>query len=125
MTDWLSFLEFMACILIIAPPLIIQLILYPIAKLFFKKIPSHKIYSVCLVINTILLIIFKKWLLSSPDPSEMDPMDAFDGMIITILWAPWYIGILISCIIRNVTAKKSEKEDEIDQNKVNSELNSD
>lgn len=125
---WSSFSEFINFIfeiLFLIAPFAIQLILYHIAKLCFKKIPSHKIYSVCLVVNTILLFIIGNWYLSSQDPSEMDPLDAFDGIIIMMLWAPWYIGVLISCIIRNVIAKKSDKKDETDQNKADSELNSD
>lgn len=124
-----SFSEFITGIFellfFIAPPLTIQLILYPIAKLCFKKIPSHKIYTACLVVNTILLLILKQWYLSSQDPSEMEPLDAFDGIIITIIWAPFYIGVLMWCIIENVKAKKADQKDEIDQNEADSESNSD
>lgn len=103
-----DFITYVGFFLILSAPLLIQWILFPIAKLCFKKAPSHKIYSVCLAVNTVLLFMLKEMYLNSQNPNEMEPMDAFDGIIIMALWSPWYIVILISCIIRIITAKKSD-----------------
>ena len=87
-------------------PLLIQCLLYLPAKLIFKKLPAHRLYTVCFIINTIILLALHYYFLSDQDPAEMEPMDAFDGLILYLTWAPWYIGIFISCIVRNVKSKK-------------------
>lgn len=90
-------------------PLFIQFLLYLPAKLIFKKVPKNKLYTACLIINTILLFISKSAYLSSQNPADMEPMDAFDGLIITIMWLPWYVVVLISCIAGNIEAKNNQK----------------
>lgn len=104
-----DFTGFVALLLMFAP-LIIQLILFPIAKKVFREVPMHWIYTICLAINTFLLFILKEWL-TSGNSSESKPMDAFDDIIIIATWSPWYIGVLISCIVRMVKARKSAETD--------------
>lgn len=41
----------------------------------------------------------------------MEAMDAFDGIIIMMIWSPWYIGVLISCIVRNIISKNNQKKE--------------
>lgn len=88
----------LSAFLVIAAPLIIQLILYPIAKRCFKKISSTLIWWVCFIVDTILLGI-----------SCMD-MDYFDDFIVMLIWSPWYIGVLIWGIVKSViVAVKASK----------------
>ena len=90
-------------------PLFIQFLLYLPARLIFKKVPKNKLYTICLIVNTILLCMSKSAYLSSQNPADMEPMDAFDGIIITIMWLPWYVVVLISCIAGNIEAKNNQK----------------
>lgn len=90
-------------------PLFIQFLLYLPAKLIFKKVPKNKLYTACLIINTILLFISKSAYLNSQNPDDMEAMDAFASIIITITWLPWYVGVLISCIAGNIEAKNNQK----------------
>ncbi|MDE5861710.1 MAG: hypothetical protein K2H28_05890 [Ruminococcus sp.] len=94
---------------ILAEPLFIQFLLYFPARLIFKKVPKNKLYTICLIVNTILLCMSKSAYLSSQNPADMEPMDAFAGIIITITWLPWYVGVLISCIAGNIEAKNNQK----------------
>lgn len=95
-------------ILILFAPLIIQWTLYLISKKCFKKTSANDIYTICLVINTVLLCILKNMLISEPE----EPMDAFDGLILIIIWSPWYIAVLISCIVRCIKASEDKKNEE-------------
>ncbi|MDE6035068.1 MAG: hypothetical protein K2G36_04080 [Ruminococcus sp.] len=106
-----DFVEGIIKLSILATPLLIQYLLYIPAKLIFKKVPKNKLYTICLIVNTILLFISKSAYLSSQNIEDMEAMDAFDGLIITIMWAPWYIGVLIACIAGNVKAKKNQKKE--------------
>ena len=106
-----NFVEGIISLLILSAPLLIQYLLYIPARLIFKKVPKNKIYMVCLIVNTILLFISKSAYLSSQNIEDMEPMDAFDGLIITIMWAPWYIGVLIACIVGNLEAKNNQKKE--------------
>lgn len=101
-------------LLLIAAPLTIQLILYPLARLCFKKVPAHVMYWLCFVVNTILLHMIKMSYLNSQDPAEMEAFDAFDGLVMTLIWAPWYIGVLIWAIAKSIIAAKSKKNKESD-----------
>ena len=117
-----NFINFMDAVLFFVAPLAIQLVLFPIAKLIFRKTPSHALYTVCLIINTFLLFLIKQDFLNSLTYEE--PFDAFDSLIISIMWAPYYIGIVISCIVRTAKASKKENTDEEKEN-VDCEINSD
>lgn len=85
---------------IIMPPLSIQFLLYFPAKLILKKVSPHKVYTACFLINTIILLILHYYLSNDADPNEMEAMDAFDGIILYLLWTPWYLAITISCIYK-------------------------
>lgn len=117
-----DFMIFISDILFFVAPLAIQLVLFPIAKLIFRKTPSHELYTVCLIINTFLLFLIKQDYLNSLTYEE--PFDAFDSLIISIMWAPYYIGIVISCIVRTAIASKKENTDE-EKETVDCEINSD
>lgn len=93
---------------ILLAPLTIQYLLYLPAKKLFKKTPPEELYSICLVINTVLLLIYHHWL-AYPDPDEGDHLDGLIGPMFLVIWAPSYFGILISCIYRIVKAKDKEK----------------
>ena len=61
-----SFSQFIVDVLIvltIIAPLVIQFLLYNSIKLILKKIPKNVLYTVCLIINTILLAIIKETLI--------------------------------------------------------------
>lgn len=90
-------------------PLLIQQILYQIMKLCFKKTPHPLMYTICLAVNTILLYMIKAWLSAPYNPDEMEPMDALDGALIMILWAPCYVVVLILCIIKIMKATKPKQ----------------
>ena len=106
-----DFVEGIIKLSIITAPLLIQYLLYIPARPIFKKVPKNKLYTVCLIVNTILLFISKSAYLSSQNIEDMEAMDAFDGLIITIMWAPWYIGVLIACIAGNIKAKNNQKKE--------------
>lgn len=107
MNQLLSALEQIVIFLFIAQPMVIQMVLYSIAKLIFKKIPQHQLYVVCLVINTILLILERQYYLSVEDIDEMQAMDAFNDLVLIIMWLPWYIGVLIIGIVKIVKSRKN------------------
>ncbi len=117
-----DFINFIGGVLFFAAPLAIQLVLFPVAKLIFRKTPSHRLYTVCLIINTFLLFFIKQDYLNSLTYEE--PFDAFDDLIISVIWAPFYIGIIISCIVRTAIASKKENTDE-EKETVDCEINSD
>lgn len=106
-----KYINFIVEILFVIEPLAIQLLLYFTTRFILKKYPKNKIYTACLIVTTVLLAIEKNIYLDSQNPAEMDAMDAFDGIVITIIWLPSYIGILISCIVRNIMSNKAGKED--------------
>lgn len=116
-----AFINFMGGVLFFAAPLAIQLILFPVAKLIFKKTPSHRLYTVCFIINTILLFYIMNDYLNSVNSDE--PFDAFDSLIISIMWAPFYIGIIISCNVRTAKASKSDETKDDDQNNIDTQIN--
>ncbi|MDE6834406.1 MAG: hypothetical protein K2J39_09225, partial [Ruminococcus sp.] len=93
-----NFVEGIISLSIITAPLLIQYLLYIPARLIFKKVQKNKLYTICLIVTTILLFISKSAYLSSQNIEDMEPMDAFDGLIITIMWLPCYIWVLIYCI---------------------------
>lgn len=117
-----NFINFMGGVLFFVAPLAIQLVLFPVSKLIFRKTPSHELYTVCLIINTFLLFLIKQDYLNSLTYEE--PFDAFDSLFIFIIWAPYYIGIVISCIVRTAIASKKENTDE-EKETVDCEINSD
>ncbi|MBQ3856788.1 MAG: hypothetical protein II762_08875 [Ruminococcus sp.] len=96
---------------ILLAPLTIQYLLYLPAKKLFKKTRPEELYSICLVINTALLLIYHHWL-AYPDPDEGDHLDGMLGPMFFVIWAPFYIGILISCICRSFKAKSKENKSE-------------
>ncbi len=107
MNQLLSTLEQIVIFLFMAQPMVIQVILYSIAKLIFKKIPKHQLYDVCLVINTILLILERQYYLSMEDIDTTEAMDAFNDLILISMWLPWYIGVLIIGIVKIVKSRKN------------------
>ncbi len=103
-------IHFIIGILFLIEPLAIQFLLYGSAKFILKNISRNRLYTACLIVNTILLAISKEIYLNSQNPAEMEAMDAFDGVIMMIIWSPWYIGILISCIVRNIKSKNKQQQ---------------
>lgn len=87
-------------------PLMIQLILYQIAKRCFKKIPLTATWWICFAVNTFLLLAFV--IASNIYVYNSDKMYAYNGIITVIAWAPCYIVILIYGIIESVKAVKSD-----------------
>ena len=110
MTEYLVGLGFavLAVFAFLLAPLTIQYLLYFPAKKLFKKTPPEELYKICLLINTVLLLIYHHWL-AYPDPDEGDHLDGLIGPMFLVIWAPSYFGILISCIYRIVKAKDKEK----------------
>ena len=81
-------------------PFLIQLLLFQIMKRLLKKVPSHVLYLACLLVNTLFLFLEWHSYVNLQSPDDMEPMDAFDGPLLLLMWSPWYIGICISCIVR-------------------------
>lgn len=97
------------CLMFFIGPLL-QLLFYPFARLVLKKLPPPLLYWGCFVLNTVLLWLFANYEMSLQDPAEIEPMDAFDGLIQILIWAPSYLGVLIFGIVTTVKYLKSRKE---------------
>lgn len=100
-------LEFYLGLLLIAAPLSIQVIIYPLARLCFRKVPAFIIWWICFGVNNVLLFLFTVY----ESTNNLNDEDAFDDIIFMILWVPWYIGVLIWGIVKTVKAdaKASKK----------------
>lgn len=96
--------------LLITAPLVIQLIIYPISKLCFKKAPSTLLWWICFGVDTALLglIVFLYLLFLT---EEAEPMDVLVSVYLVMIWIPWYICVLIWGIVKSVIAavKTSKK----------------
>ncbi|HAJ96784.1 MAG TPA: hypothetical protein DCO72_03505 [Ruminococcus sp.] len=120
MNQLLSALEQIVIFLFIAQPMVIQVILYSIAKLIFRKIPQHQLYAVCLVINAILLILERQYYLSIED-IDQESMDeladfAFADLALITIWILWYIGVLIVGIVKFVKSRKNMTDENSNSN---------
>lgn len=62
------------------------------------------------------MIILKYYLSGLDDPDEMQAMDAFDDLILIIIWLPWYIGVLISCAVRNIRSIRNKNKADVSSN---------
>ena len=95
-----------------AVPWFVQNTLYLLGRLIFRKSKSHKIYTACFFLNCIILFFLFQYQSNENLKNMEEPFDAFDDLILLIIWTPSFLAVLISCLVREHKAKKSEKSNE-------------
>ncbi len=92
-------LEALCLLLFLTAPLGIQYVLYLSAKLLLKRIPRPILYAGCFLLNSVILAILHYYF-CLPEPDDMEPMDGFTGLFLGMIWLPFYLGVLLSGIVR-------------------------